>query len=90
MEKNGCLIHFDTTSCNIMADFGGSLAPCHTTFSVFFLGRKHPLPCAFEGNPDEVAEVALLEVAHFERQRIHVRGRRGSGSLGATGACQKR
>lgn len=27
------------------------------------------------GIPDEVSEVALLEVAHFERKRIHVRGR---------------
>lgn len=28
----------------------------------------------WEGIPDEVSEVALLEVAHFERQRINVRG----------------
>jgi len=30
--------------------------------------------CWWEGIPDEVSEVALLEVAHFERQRINVRG----------------
>lgn len=28
----------------------------------------------WRGIPDEVSEVVLLEVAHFERQRIHVRG----------------
>lgn len=48
-----------------------------TPFFPFFLTRKPLLPFTFPGIPDEVAEVALLEVAHFERQRIHVRGDEG-------------
>ncbi|CAJ1447961.1 unnamed protein product [Effrenium voratum] len=38
-------------------------------------GDKEKIIIRFRaGVPDEVSEVALLEVAHFERQRIHVRG----------------
>ena len=68
MKKTTCSIYFDTTSCNFRPS-----QSCHTIFSVFFT-RKPLLAFTFPGIPDEVAEVALLEVAHFERQRIHVRG----------------
>lgn len=38
-------------------------------------GDKERITIRFRpGIPDEVSEVALLEVAHFERQRINVRG----------------
>ena len=69
MKKTTCSIYFDTTSCNFRPS-----QSCHTIFSVFFFTRKPLLAFTFPGIPDEVAEVALLEVAHFERQRIHVRG----------------
>lgn len=66
MEKNT----FDTFWYNIMQLWALPILSHH----FFLLTRKPLLPFTFPGIPDEVAEVALLEVAHFERQRIHVRG----------------
>lgn len=62
-------------SWNLCALSRPSVLDCWPIAGEIKAGDKERITIRFRpGIPDEVAEVALLEVAHFERQRIHVRG----------------
>ncbi|CAK8990089.1 unnamed protein product [Durusdinium trenchii] len=62
-------------SWNLCALSRPSVLDCWPIAGEIKAGDKERITIRFRaGIPEEVSEVALLEVAHFERQRIHVRG----------------